>query len=266
PRQAAEVCWRAAQEHRSDEDAIACYEQALGLFRECGEEASALECDRQRRFLRRWPFLTVEIVEVGNFKEGQSRALRLRLTNSGWGLARQIEISVVGKFDADQARSGDARTLQPDRQRTQPLYIIPQIAGEQLPLHLTVRYADPDDRPLPPLTMTIEVSVRPASARSDSAGQVNVYGNWIQSDTVDELVLGDQVRVERRSATAADAAAADPQPAPVTETLTCARCGAVQSAAAAKCSRCHAPFVRCLACGRHMPERMQFCIHCGQPQ
>ena len=166
-----------------------------------------MECDRQRRFLRRWPFLTVEIVEVGNFKEGQSRALRLRLTNSGWGLARQIEISVVGKFDADQARSGDARTLQPDRQRTQPLYIIPQIAGEQLPLHLTVRYADPDDRPLPPLTMT-----------------------------------------------------------PVTETLTCARCGAVQSAAAAKCSRCHAPFVRCLACGRHMPERMQFCIHCGQPQ
>jgi hypothetical protein len=234
----------------------------MRLFREEGDWERAVECDQQRRFLRRQPLLEVAISYLSEYIFDESGKLEVTVNNVGWGSAQNIAFDVAGQFEADLRQDTGRSTLAPDRNFRQSVYIIPRRVGRELPLTFSVSYTDRQGAEFRPLRRTFDISVRDkALPQGATPQQITVHGTVVMAERIDELNQGDQVRINRQRAEPGPVAKSD---GPDERAITCAVCQQATPADQPKCSHCRAPFVRCLACGLHMASRASFCLHCGQ--
>jgi outer membrane protein assembly factor BamB/tetratricopeptide (TPR) repeat protein len=257
---AAESYWFAAQAaqaaKRLAEEVATLYDLACQNYLNCSEERQAQECDRLRRWLRKQPLLQVNAPTLDEFTLGDSAKLNIVIANVGWGMAREISFDVRGEFQADKTRVSKIPGLAADVERTQPLYIIPQRTGRQVPLDLIIAYADQAGAAMPPLMQTFDITVRDKAGRiGDSTPQqiiVQQGGQVIQAPAASKVEVGDKYSVEVKRQTAASATAGglhvtmtDGGPASPAETqmVQCSNCGERQPGGRFKCSRCGAPLM-----------------------
>ena len=245
---------RAAQQPSAEIAAL--YDQALQGFTDCSDDRRAQECDRQRRWLRSQPLLEVSVPGAEEFTMHQSGRLTVAVANIGWGMATDITLAIKGLFEADTTRANKPFGLRADGNKTQTVHIIPQRAGRQLPLHLTISYRDKDGAAMPPLEQTLDLTVRDTTTgrTGDSTPQIIVQdgGQVIQAPAASKVEVGDRYNVEINRQTQAAATggsrvnppAAEPVAQGETQTIRCANCGERQAAGRLKCGRCGAPLVR----------------------
>lgn len=275
---AAEDYWQAAEaaqaRKETGEAVAALYDLAMQGFEDCGRTQRAEECDAVRRFLRRQPFLTLKPTVFGGFTEGHSGKLQVRVKNVGWGQASTISFKVTGAFEIDLELAAKPFGLAPDVTRDVPLYIVPQRAGSPLPLHLTLTYMDAHGKALPPVERAFDITVRPKDERrGDSTPIIIGDGGKIIHMGSGDYVEDGQVKIERHAPSATPTPA---QPTAVssdtssqtveTHRIACVNCGTEQPADRFKCVKCGIPFARCVTCQRALPERTDFCQHCGATQ
>ncbi|GAB4200352.1 MAG: hypothetical protein OHK0022_21410 [Roseiflexaceae bacterium] len=144
---AADAFERAAQRLAADptgeQRAIECYERALQLYTDLNDDDRARACRQQVQRLRRLPNLTITGGVQETFVEYEWGALRLRVENIGYGLARAITITVGGRFETDRPLVSIS-ALSFGRYHEQDLLIRPkrEERGRTVPLELTARYQD----------------------------------------------------------------------------------------------------------------------------
>ncbi len=105
------------------------------------DDGRADECRRKYIRYKRLPDIQVTISAEEGFRALEWKAFCLTLSNTGYGVAREIEFTVSGAFKGDATermsglRGGDSREFK--------IAIKPTEAGEQVPLTIRVSYRDP---------------------------------------------------------------------------------------------------------------------------
>ena len=120
------------------------YEKAAHLYSEkLFDDAGAATMHKFILRFRRLPDISVEVRAEDAFIENQYNILKLHVTNQGYSVARDIEISLEGRFDIlsdDCCISG----LAPERSKSLEISLRPQKDhyGPKVPLKLTLNYYD----------------------------------------------------------------------------------------------------------------------------
>jgi len=105
------------------------------------DDGRADECRRKAIRYKRLPDIQVNISAEEGFRVLEWKAFRLTLSNTGYGVAKDIEFTASGAFKGDATgrmsglRDGDSREFK--------IAIKPTEAGEQVPLAIRVSYRDP---------------------------------------------------------------------------------------------------------------------------
>jgi outer membrane protein assembly factor BamB len=116
--------------------ALAAQNYRLGF-----DDGRADECRRKAIRYKRLPDIQVSISAEEGFRVLEWKAFRLTLSNTGYGVARDIEFTASGAFKGDTTkrmsglRHGDSWEFK--------IAIKPIEAGEQVPLTIRVSYRDP---------------------------------------------------------------------------------------------------------------------------
>jgi len=105
------------------------------------DDVRADECRRKAIRYKRLPDIQVSISAEEGFRVLEWKAFCITLSNTGYGVAKDIEFTVSGAFKGDTTgrmsglRDGDSREFK--------VAIKPTEAGEQVPLTIKVSYRDP---------------------------------------------------------------------------------------------------------------------------
>jgi outer membrane protein assembly factor BamB len=105
------------------------------------DDVRADECRRKSIRYKRLPDMQVSISAEEGFRVLEWKAFRLTLSNTGYGVARDIEFTVSGAFEGDATRGvaglrgGDSREFD--------ISIKPTEAGKRVPLTIRASYRDP---------------------------------------------------------------------------------------------------------------------------
>jgi tetratricopeptide (TPR) repeat protein len=105
------------------------------------DDGRADECRRKAIRYKRLPDIQVSISAEEGFRVLEWKAFCITLSNTGYGVAKEVEFTVSGAFKGDATgrmsglRGGDSREFK--------VAIKPTEAGEQVPLAIKVSYRDP---------------------------------------------------------------------------------------------------------------------------
>jgi tetratricopeptide (TPR) repeat protein len=243
-----------------DKEASALYERAMQAYARCGAQRRATYCDRKRRYLRKQPWLEINVVSAGDLVVGVRSKLVITVTNSGWGDAARVLVSAA-TLSGNEPVHSHAREFGLGRglNRSEYLYAIPYHPG-QLAVDVSISYQDIFGNDYPALEQTVDLEVKERETpRGVTPAEIHVHGHYFAGQV--QEVISDGVKIERHAAPGPSSPAAAPVAA---HTVECARCQRHAPADAAACPHCGTPFIACRYCGLSLPRRMKHCMHCGQ--
>jgi len=105
------------------------------------DDGRADECRRKAIRYKRLPDIQVGISAEEGFRVLEWKAFRLTLSNTGFGVAKDIEFTVSGAFKGDTTKRMSG--LRHGDNWESKIAIKPTEAGEQVPLTIKVSYRDP---------------------------------------------------------------------------------------------------------------------------
>ncbi len=243
-----------------DKEASTLYERAMQAYARCGALRRATYCDRKRRFLRKQPWLEIDVVSAGDLVVGVRSKLVITVTNSGWGDAARVLVSAA-TLSGNEPVHSHAREFGLGRglSRSQDLYAIPYHPG-QLAVDVSISYQDIFGNDYPALEQTVDLEVKERETpKGVTPAEIHVHGHYFAGQV--QEVISDGIKIERHAAPSQGHPTAASAKVP---TIECARCQHQAPADAVACSHCGTPFIACRHCGLSLPHRMNHCMHCGQ--
>jgi outer membrane protein assembly factor BamB len=220
---------------------IQVYTRMAELYEQAFEGDEAERCRRRILFFRQLPLL--EVRAEGSFVYGGWDRLTIHVQNEGFGVARNVQVEVMGQFEVDPPQLPLVRGLRPGHARSICCHVKAKEFGRSVPMRIRVTYEWPDGTPAEPLERTAGVPVeREEAARRYTPTEIYI-GHLVQGDMqvagdflTEGAQKGDRVEIRREG------------PRPQGEQGLGGRSGAEG--------------VRCPQCGRET-EKAKFCRFCG---
>ncbi len=132
-----------SQKDVAGEKKAAAWQQAARAFAESGEKEARLKAEREIARYRQQALLSVGIAPEADMILNAWSRLNFTVHNTGFGAARRLHVSLKDdRFEGQTAHTQTIITLQPDRNYTHWLDVIPRAYGSDVPMQLVIEYVD----------------------------------------------------------------------------------------------------------------------------
>ncbi len=144
-----------------DEQKAAAWEQAARAFAETGQKERRRRSEKEVARYRQQAILTIEVEPESDLIRDAWARLNFIVRNDGFGVARRLHVALKDdRFEGQTARTQSVVTLQPGRDYSHWLDVVPRAHGSDVPMQLVIEYADKTDR-IHTLERTFYMMVKP---------------------------------------------------------------------------------------------------------
>lgn len=181
---------------RAVQEISALYDHACRFFRQEGLEKKRETCWRKIIFYRSLPWIRIDGHSENAFREGEFNAIKLIVTNDGFGRASQIKLQVLGdRFEVDQYNLPEvinALAAGGDREIVLPIRPKENQVGE-VPLTISWEWTDRHGTPYSDRN-TVTVNVKQQQDRRTGGTPVIINAEkYFAGDDMHQVIHGDKL-------------------------------------------------------------------------